>query len=202
MIGVDEVGRGALAGPVVVCAAWFDPARLDAALLADLDDSKLLTARMRGALASRLRLETRWALGAASVAAISVEGVRGATLSAMSRAVRRLGMRAPLCVDGRDAPEGCGPVETLIGGERLRPQIAAASIIAKEARDAVMRILAERRPGFGWERNAGYGVAAHLAALRALGPTPHHRPSFAPVREAAAAHGAVRTSASSAARQA
>ncbi|MEL6062562.1 MULTISPECIES: ribonuclease HII [unclassified Methylobacterium] len=176
-IGCDEVGRGALCGPVVVAAVWFDPAAIPPALLAALDDSKRLPEPERERLAPLIRAEARVAVAAGSRALIDRINIRAATLDAMARAVARLGMTAPVLVDGRDALPGL-PGRAVVGGDRLVPQIAAASILAKVFRDALMRRLALRHPGYGWERNVGYGTAVHRAGLTALGRSPHHRLSF------------------------
>jgi ribonuclease HII len=180
VIGCDEVGRGALCGPVVVAAVWFEPRALPVPLLAALDDSKRLTRPERERLAPLIRGEARVALAAGSAAAVDRLGLLVATLSAMRRAVTRLGLAGPVRVDGRDRPEGLEACEAVIGGDRLCPQIAAASILAKVARDRLMRRLAVRHPGYGWETNVGYGTADHRAALTRLGPTRHHRMRFAP----------------------
>jgi ribonuclease HII len=195
---VDEVGRGALCGPVLVAAVWFDPAAVPAALLAALDDSKRLTARQREAAAALVHAHAQVAFAAASAAAVDRLNVRAATLAAMARAVVRLGRAGPapggpaLCgpvlVDGRDVPPGLGPdASALIGGDGLAPQIAAASIVAKVRRDRLMARLGARWPAYGWGANAGYGAAAHLSALARHGATPHHRRSFAPVAAVRAA---------------
>lgn len=176
-IGCDEVGRGALCGPVVVAAVWFDPAALPPDLLAALDDSKRVPEPERNRLAPLIRAQARVAVTAGSRALIDRINIRGATLDAMARAVARLGIAAPVLVDGRDALPGL-PGGAVIGGDRLVPQIAAASIVAKVFRDALMRRLAERHPGYGWERNVGYGTALHRAGLTTLGRSPHHRVSF------------------------
>jgi ribonuclease HII len=176
-IGCDEVGRGALCGPVVVAAVWFDPAALPPDLLAALDDSKRVPEPERNRLAPLIRAQARVAVTAGSRALIDRINIRGATLDAMARAVARLGIAAPVLVDGRDALPGL-PGGAVIGGDRLVPQIAAASIVAKVFRDALMRRLAERHPGYGWERNVGYGTALHRAGLTTLGRSPHHRLSF------------------------
>ncbi|MCJ2134525.1 ribonuclease HII [Methylobacterium sp. J-026] len=176
-IGCDEVGRGALCGPVVAAAVWFDPAALPPALLAALDDSKRLPEPERDRLAPLIRAQARVAVAAGSRALIDRINIRAATLDAMARAVARLGIPAPVLVDGRDAlPDW--PGRAVVGGDRLVPQIAAASIVAKVFRDALMRRLAARHPGYGWERNVGYGTAVHRAGLTALGRSPHHRLSF------------------------
>ncbi len=176
-IGCDEVGRGALCGPVVVAAVWFDPAAIPPDLLAALDDSKRLPEPERDRLAPLIRAEARVAVSAGSRALIDRINIRAATLDAMARAVARLGIAAPVLVDGRDALPGL-PGRAVVGGDRLVPQIAAASIVAKVFRDTLMRRLALRHPGYGWERNVGYGTALHRAGLTSLGRSPHHRLSF------------------------
>ena len=178
VIGCDEVGRGALCGPVMVAAVWFDPAALPADILARLDDSKRLDARTRETLTPLIREHARVALAAASCGLVDRINVRAATLDAMARAVARLGLRAPVHVDGRDAIPGLIGCRAVIGGDRLVPQIAAASIVAKTFRDALMRRLASRHPAYAWEQNVGYGTAAHLAGLTAKGRSRHHRVTF------------------------
>lgn len=181
LIGCDEVGRGALCGPVVVAAVWFSPAALDPDLLEALDDSKRLTALERERLAPLIRASARVALAAAAAPCVDRDGLLVATLAAMRRAVLALALAAPVRVDGRDLPEGLGPdAEALIGGDALCPQIAAASILAKTVRDRAMRRLALRRPGYGWETNMGYGTRAHREGLARLGVTRHHRMRYAP----------------------
>jgi ribonuclease HII len=179
VIGCDEVGRGALCGPVVVAAVWYDPVAFEA--LGRLDDTKRLTDRARERLARVICRKARVCLSAASARLIDRRGIRVATLDAMSRAIRRLAVDAPVWVDGLDIPpalpQGAHP---LVQGDRRVPQIAAASIVAKVTRDRLLRDLARRYPDFGWDQNMGYGTEAHLEALRRLGPTPHHRRSFAP----------------------
>ena len=176
-IGCDEVGRGALCGPVVVAAVWFDPAAIPPALLGALDDSKRVPEPVRETLAPLIRAHARVAFAAGSRALIDRINIRAATLDAMARAVTRLGLDAPVLVDGRDAIPGLS-VRAVVGGDRLVPQIAAASIVAKVFRDGLMRRLAVRHPGYGWERNVGYGTPHHRAGLEALGRSPHHRLSF------------------------
>jgi ribonuclease HII len=179
VIGCDEVGRGALCGPVVVAAVWFDPVAFEP--LGRLDDSKRLTDRARERLASLIFGRARVCVSAASVSSIDRRGIRLATLEAMSRAIRRLDVCAPVWVDGIDIPPALTlEVHPLVQGDRRVPQIAAASIVAKVTRDRLLRDLSRRYPDFGWEHNMGYGTEAHLEALRRLGPTPHHRRSFAP----------------------
>ncbi|MEE7476259.1 ribonuclease HII [Methylobacterium hispanicum] len=178
-IGCDEVGRGALCGPVVVAAVWFDPAALPPDLLARLDDSKRVPEALRTVLTPLIREHGRVAVAAGSRALIDRLNIRGATLDAMRRAVLRLGLDAPVLVDGRDTVPGLPlPCRAVIGGDRLVPQIAAASIVAKTVRDTLMRRLALRHPDYGWERNVGYGTALHRAGLAARGRSPHHRLTF------------------------
>lgn len=188
LIGCDEVGRGALCGPVVVAAVWFDPGRIPPNLLGALDDSKRLIARERVALDVRIRGVAQVAVAARSAGRIDREGIRPMTLDAMACALRRLGIAAPVRVDGLDAPPGvAGDVGTVVRGDCVVPQIAAASIVAKVARDRLMARLAVRHPQYRWETNVGYGTAEHLAALRAHGPTRHHRQTFRPVADRLAA---------------
>ncbi len=132
---------------------------------------------MRNRLAPLIRRHGRVALAAGSPALIDRINIRAATLDAMARAVTKLGIDAPVYVDGRDALPGFAG-KALVGGERLVPQIAAASIVAKVMRDAFMRRLARTHPGYGWERNVGYGTALHRAGLATLGRSAHHRMSF------------------------
>lgn len=191
--GVDEVGRGALCGPVftgaVVLPADFDRRHPD--ILARLCDSKALTKKRRLRLYFDLiEAGVPAALGAASCREIERHGIFGATMAAMQRAVfllpdgiETMPMRPDLLlVDGPAVPEfdpawriECLP---LVDGDAYCASISAASVIAKVARDALMVRLAARYPGYGWERNAGYGVPEHYAGLRQLGPTPHHRRNF------------------------
>jgi ribonuclease HII len=179
VVGCDEVGRGALCGPVVVAAVWFDPVAFEA--LGRLDDSKRLTERARERLARLIFRRAQVRLAAASAPLIDRRGIRVATLEAMSRAIRRLGVEAPVWVDGLDIPPALTvDAHPLVQGDRRVPQIAAASIVAKVTRDRLLRMLAPRYPDFGWDHNMGYGTEDHLEALRRLGPTPHHRRSFAP----------------------
>jgi ribonuclease HII len=176
--GIDEVGRGPWAGPVVAGAAILDRARAPVGL----DDSKRLAPRRRDALAAALRDSAEVGLGMASVAEIEALGLGPATALAMRRAVEAL-PRAPAfaLVDGPRAPALPCPAAAVVRGDARCPSIAAASIVAKVARDAIMTALAAEFPGYGWERNMGYGVAAHRAGLRRLGVTPHHRRRFAPI---------------------
>jgi ribonuclease HII len=182
--GVDEAGRGPLAGPVVAAAVILDRRRLPRSLRDGLDDSKKLSAEAREEYAAMLRrCACVIGVGAASAAEIDRINILRATLAAMCRAVARLGaMPAVALVDGNVPPPLRCAVETVIGGDGLSLSIAAASIIAKTTRDRLMKQLALRYGGYGWETNVGYGTEAHRAALAALGPTPHHRRSFSPLQ--------------------
>ncbi len=179
--GVDEAGRGPLAGPVTAAAVILDPARIPDGLA----DSKTLTDARRRALAARLGEVAVVAVAHATVEEIDRLNVLRASLLAMRRAVLALARRPEIAlVDGRDIPEGLPcRTEAVIGGDGRSLAIAAASILAKVARDDIMRRLAEEYPGYGWERNNGYGTREHLEALQHLGVTPHHRRSFAPVHK-------------------
>ena len=173
--GVDEVGRGPLAGPVVVAAVILGRP------IDGLADSKQLSAAERLRLSLLIREHGTVAMAAASVLEIERLNILGATLLAMRRAVGRLGVRPALVlVDGNRPPVLDLPVRCIVGGDATVPEISAASIVAKVARDRLMALLARRHPGYGWERNAGYGTAEHLAALARLGLNRHHRRGFAP----------------------
>lgn len=177
--GVDEVGRGPLAGPVFAAAVILPPGYT----LTGLTDSKRLSARRRTQLAEVLREDVEaWALGSASAAEIDALNIHHATLLAMRRAVEALPeVPQHLLVDGRFTPAGKWTAEAVVGGDGLVPAISAASILAKVARDALMCELHEHFPVYGFDRHAGYPTPAHLAALAAHGPCPEHRRSFAPV---------------------
>ncbi len=180
--GVDEAGRGPWAGPVVAAAAIIDAGTLPPALADRIDDSKALSRKQRAALYPEILCSCRVGVGAASVGEIDRLNVLEATMLAMARAVARLGCEPDLAlVDGNRAPRlGC-PVRTVVRGDGRSLSIAAASIAAKVTRDILMERLARRYPGFGWERNAGYGTAEHRAALDRSGVTLHHRKSFSPI---------------------
>jgi len=182
---VDEVGRGCWFGPVFAGAVMLSPEAETALAAAGLTDSKALTARRRAALVPQIQAATAaWALGQASAREIDRHGIRTATEWAMLRALQRLPLRGALSpqlvlVDGV-LPLRCwpGPQQTLVRGDSQSLAIAAASVLAKQARDALIARLAEAHPGYGLERHAGYGTALHRQALLALGPTPLHRRSF------------------------
>ena len=187
VVGIDEAGRGPLAGPVVAAAVIFDRPRVPRALRRALDDSKALPPAVRDELYGRLHElreqgVARIGVGSACVAEIDSINILQATLLAMARAVDALGeVPAVALVDGNQPPRLRCPVHTVIGGDGRSLSIAAASVVAKVTRDRQMAELAREHPVFGWERNAGYGTPEHQAALERFGPTPHHRRSFAPV---------------------
>ena len=182
--GVDEAGRGPLAGPVVAAAVCFPDLALPPAIRSLIDDSKKLSPARRETACAAILETGLVATGEASVAEIDRLNILHATMAAMQRAVAALAVPpSAVLVDGNRTPVLPQPAHPLVRGDTLSLSIAAASIVAKVTRDRVMARLAADYPGYGWERNAGYGVAAHRAALATLGPTPHHRRSFAPVRE-------------------
>jgi ribonuclease HII len=182
--GVDEVGRGPLAGPVVACAVIMPP---NVRAIPGVDDSKRLTARERLRLAPLIRRRAiALALGAASAREIDRVNIYHATTLAIRRALARLAA-APdhIVLDGRAIRSLGVPHTAIVGGDARCYSIACASIIAKVTRDRVMKALAKRYPTYGWERNVGYSTAKHLAGLAASGATPHHRRSFVPVYQLA-----------------
>jgi ribonuclease HII len=182
--GVDEAGRGPWAGPVAAAAVVFDPASAPAALIATVQDSKRLSRARRETLAGALAAAPGVAvgLGWASAAEVDSLNVLKATLLAMARAVALLAEPPDYAlIDGPHAPPLACPAEAVVGGDGISASIAAASIVAKVARDRAMAALAARFPGYGFERNAGYGTAEHRVALARLGPCPEHRRSFRPV---------------------
>ena len=180
--GIDEAGRGPLAGPVVAAAVVF-PAGMKP--IRGLRDSKILPAAKRERLAVVVRARALGVgVGAASVKEIDRFNIRRATILAMQRALRRLGLDpAEVLVDGLWLPELGRPHDAIIDGDALCQSIAAASVIAKTVRDRLMCLLAARYPVYAWEENKGYGTPEHLGALQVLGPTRHHRMSFEPVAQ-------------------
>ncbi len=178
--GVDEAGRGPLAGPVVAAAVILNPADIPEGLA----DSKTLGVGRRVALAAEIRARARFAIAEASVEEIDRMNILQASHLAMRRALAALNPAPDFAlIDGNRMPGDlpCA-AETLVRGDARCLSIAAASILAKVARDAIMADLARMHPLYGWERNAGYPVPGHLAGLKRWGVTPHHRRSFAPVR--------------------
>jgi len=186
--GVDEAGRGPLAGPVLAAAVVL-PRRVPPALAALIDDSKKLTAAARerafaALLDARAAGRVEIGVGAASVEEIERFNILRAALLAMRRAVARLPALPDLAlVDGNQHPGLSVPCQMVIGGDGIHLSIAAASIVAKVVRDRMMVALAETHPEYGWHSNVGYGTLEHRNALKRFGPTPHHRTTFAPVRE-------------------
>ncbi len=186
---MDEAGRGPLAGPVVAAAVLLCKPRP-----AGLDDSKKLTAERRAVLEQRIRRRCAFGIGVVEVEHIDAINIFQATMWAMAQAVERLCEAigcdaAEVLVDGNLTPAGRRPewrwpARAIVGGDGREPCIGAASILAKEYRDRIMREAAREHPHYGWERNKGYGTPDHLAALREHGPCPLHRRSFAPVAQA------------------
>lgn len=181
--GVDEAGRGPLAGPVVVAAVILDPAHP----IIGLADSKILSEHRREQLASEIRRRTlAFAICVVEAAEIDQLNILGATMAGMSRAVAALGMRPVLAlIDGNRVPPDL-PCRgrAIVRGDATEAAISAASILAKTERDRIMRELDRVHPGYGFAKHKGYPTAAHIESLVRLGPCPQHRRSFAPVREA------------------
>jgi len=186
--GVDEAGRGPLAGPVVAAAVVLCKPRP-----AGLDDSKKLAAARREELEARIKARCAWGIGVVDVETIDRLNIFQATMLAMAQAVDRLCQALgndprEVLVDGNLTPAGRRsewrwPARAIVGGDALEPCISAASIIAKTYRDRLMREAAQAHPHYGWERNKGYGTKDHIEALRRHGPSPLHRRSFAPVAQ-------------------
>ncbi|QYK42410.1 MAG: ribonuclease HII [Paracoccaceae bacterium] len=180
VVGVDEAGRGPLAGPVVAAAVRLDPARIPQGLA----DSKVLTAGARDRLYQQLLTLAEVSTGQASVEEIDDLNILRASHLAMVRAVRGLPRADHAIIDGNLVPAGLPcPAQAVVKGDAHCLSVAAASIVAKVLRDRIMVALSQQHPGYGWDRNAGYPTAEHLAALQNLGPTPAHRRSFAPVHK-------------------
>lgn len=189
IIGVDEAGRGPLAGPVVAAAVV-----LGKAIPSGLDDSKRLTAKRRAVLDEEIRGCCAWAVAVVEPEEIDRLNIFMATMTAMTRCVGALAEQlrcdpGEVLIDGNMTPENrCAewrwPARAIVGGDGIEPAISAASIIAKEWRDRIMIGAAAAHPHYGWDRNKGYGTAEHMEALRVHGPTPLHRRSFAPVAQA------------------
>jgi len=179
--GVDEAGRGPLAGPVVAAAVILDPRRP----IDGLDDSKKLSAKRRGELAIEIRVKAlAWGVGEASVEEIDRLNILQATLLAMQRAVASLAiLPSAALIDGNRCPRLACPARAIVGGDGKVASIAAASIIAKTVRDAGMTVLHASYPMYGFDRHMGYGTAVHLKALQDHGISPVHRRSYAPVTQ-------------------
>ena len=180
--GIDEAGRGPWAGPVVAAAVILEPSKLPAELIAGLDDSKKLGRPVRERLYGQIKESTAHGIGQASVEEIDEINILQATMLAMRRAFQNLPEPAQFAiVDGNRDPGLGVPTRCLIGGDASSLSIAAASILAKVTRDRIMEDLARRFPGYGWEKNAGYGTKQHQQGLAQYGVTPHHRRSYAPI---------------------
>ena len=178
--GLDEVGRGPLAGPVVAAAVVLPP---DGAPIEGLRDSKQMTARQRDRVAGVIRsVALAWGTGAATPREIDRLNILRATALAMRRALSLLSPHPEhVLIDGQPLPELRVEHEAVVKGDATCLSIAAASVLAKQARDGLMVLLAPRFPAFHWDQNMGYGTAEHIAAIDAHGLTPHHRRSFTPV---------------------
>jgi len=180
--GLDEVGRGPIAGPVLAAAVVFPPGQQP---IEGLRDSKVLSASERERLAEEIRRAAlAWSLGGASVREIDRFNIRRATALAMRRALARLPRRPDyVLLDGMALPELERNHEPIIDGDALCQTVSAAAVLAKCARDLLMSRLAERHPEYGWEHNKGYATQDHLAALTRAGPCAHHRVSFSPLAQ-------------------
>jgi len=182
--GVDEAGRGPWAGPVVAGAVILDRAIMPPSLVGGLDDSKKLKPARRRALLKDLQDVAVIGIGVADVAEIDEINILQAMMLAMTRAVGDLSAKPDVAlIDGNKAPNLTCSTECVVKGDGKSLSIAAASIVAKVTRDNIMARLAETFPGYGWERNAGYGTREHQGALASLGVTTEHRKSFAPIRK-------------------
>lgn len=178
--GIDEAGRGPWAGPVVAAAVILDPANIPCGL----NDSKKLSRARREQLFPAIEEVANVGIGQASVDEIDDINILRASFLAMRRAVANLALHPDAClVDGNRDPGLGMATKTLVKGDAISLSIAAASIVAKVTRDGIMADLSQLYPQYGWERNAGYGVPAHREALSLVGVSPHHRKSFAPIRE-------------------
>lgn len=177
--GVDEVGRGPLAGPVVTAAVILDPENIPHSL----NDSKKLSAKKRAIISKEILATAECAFGEASLEEIDELNILHATMLAMQRAVANLPRKVDhILVDGNRLPQFDAPASAIIKGDQKSVSIAAASIIAKEKRDLLMKKLHEMHPEYGWNQNSGYGTKMHMEALNLVGPSRFHRKSFAPIR--------------------
>lgn len=187
--GLDEAGRGPLAGPVAAACVYIPPEHQNNALWSRVTDSKKLTATQRENIYPFIIAHSAYGIATADVAEIDRINILQASMLAMKRAMEQMQATFNIVpetalVDGNYAPNLFCPVQTVVRGDATSLSIAAASILAKVTRDRLMRALCAQFPQYGWSRNSGYGTPQHLAALREYGPTIHHRKSFAPVRKA------------------
>lgn len=178
--GVDEAGRGPLAGPVCAAAVILDPDRP----IEGLADSKKLSKKKRGALEAEIKEKAlSWCVSWGSVEEIDEVNILQSTMLSMKRAVEGLSVApAKVLVDGNRVPKLSCPAEAVVKGDAKIPAISAASILAKTARDRLMEQMDEKYPGYGFSKHAGYGTKAHVEAIRSLGPSPIHRRTFEPVK--------------------
>lgn len=183
--GIDEVGRGPLAGPVTAAAVYVPKNILNHDFIALINDSKKLTAKKREILAVQIKEHCLWAIGEASVEEIDQINILQATFTAMRRAFEELSKQCSInhaLIDGNKSPSLPCPSTTVIKGDQTSTSIAAASILAKVHRDQYMARIANDHPGYGWESNAGYGSKKHIEAIHQIGVTPYHRKSFEPIK--------------------
>ena len=186
IVGVDEVGRGPLAGPVTVAAVFLNRKKITSDLSNKIDDSKKLSQKTRTILCRKIKEVADIGIGWASIKEIDEFNILEATMLAMQRAVMSLSQETTadpdyILIDGNKAPKFNFPSKTIVRGDEKSISIAAASIVAKSERDAFMASLSTLYPGYGWEKNFGYGTQQHLAAIERHGITSHHRKSFKPI---------------------
>lgn len=180
--GIDEAGRGPLAGPVVAAAVIIQRDKMPRAILREINDSKKLTARKREFLFSKIQEFAHVSIAESSVAEIDEINILQASLRAMAKAFDGLALRpAVALVDGNQKPKLPCTIQTIISGDSRSLSIAAASIVAKHYRDMLMTRIANDFPHYGWTSNAGYGTEQHIKAIEIHGITPHHRRSFSPI---------------------
>jgi len=186
IVGVDEVGRGPLAGPVTAAAVFFDRQKITSDLLTKIDDSKKIAQKKRATISKQIESIAIIGIGWASSGEIDQLNILEATMLAMQRAIFSLQKQIILdpdyiLIDGNKVPRLDFPSKAIVRGDEKSLSIAAASIVAKSTRDAFMTSLSKLYPGYGWEKNAGYGTREHLAAIEREGITVHHRRSFKPI---------------------
>ena len=186
IVGVDEVGRGPLAGPVTAAAVFFDRQKITSDLLTKIDDSTKIAQKKRATISKQIESIAIIGIGWASSGEIDQLNILEATMLAMQRAIFSLQKQIILdpdyiLIDGNKVPRLGFPSKAIVRGDEKSLSIAAASIVAKSKRDAFMTSLSKLYPGYGWEKNAGYGTREHLAAIEREGITVHHRRSFKPI---------------------
>ena len=186
IVGVDEVGRGPLAGPVTAAAVFFDRQKITSDLLTKIDDSKKIAQKKRATISKQIESIAIIGIGWASSGEIDQLNILEATMLAMQRAISSLRKQIIsdpdyILIDGNKVPRLDFPSKAIVRGDEKSLSIAAASIVAKSKRDAFMTSLSKLYPGYGWEKNAGYGTREHLAAIEREGITVHHRRSFKPI---------------------